>query len=331
MVKNREAWIDFAKGLGIIFVVMGHAGDNGINPYLSWVAMPLFFMVSGFLFKPVHGDAFKKWSLKRAKQLMIPYFAYGVVIALLILIKDKFDFGIFFENLGLLLYGGDILKGSFAVFWFITCLFLTQLLFAFISRYPRTVQFAIVAACYVLSFVVDWSALSVPWNADVVPLALVYYAIGYYFKDIIVNSIKKIGIPLLALAGSVAFVLLKHAGAIDFRMDMKYNVYGNFVFALLIPLSCLLVLFALSYCLCEIIRPKYNVMVKLGGMTMTVMYLHFPINNLVNEAFHIQPNLVEFTLMGIFIPVAAHFLLKKIPVFEAIFINWSPKPAKSLN
>ena len=63
-MKNRLGWIDFAKGIGIILVVIGHAGrglqnasfpdPRGLLPALDQAIyafhMPLFFVLSGIVF-----------------------------------------------------------------------------------------------------------------------------------------------------------------------------------------------------------------------------------------------------------------------------------------
>lgn len=104
MNKPRQLWIDAAKGFSIIFVVMGHSGDAAANHYLSWFRMPLFFMLSGLVFKPVEPGRYLGWAAKRTKGLMTPYFAYGLLIAAVLLL---FNFNVkgFAENIARLLYG----------------------------------------------------------------------------------------------------------------------------------------------------------------------------------------------------------------------------------
>ncbi|MCG3413543.1 acyltransferase family protein [Staphylococcus massiliensis] len=51
--KRRIEWLDLAKGLCIIFVVLGHSGSHWYDNMLSWFRMPLFFFLSGLLFKPI--------------------------------------------------------------------------------------------------------------------------------------------------------------------------------------------------------------------------------------------------------------------------------------
>lgn len=84
-------WVDAAKGLGIIFVVLGHAiADTTLNvPIFGKIFqiiysfhMPLFFFLSGFCGikalqkRQLHEK--EAYILERFKRLMIPYFFVGI-------------------------------------------------------------------------------------------------------------------------------------------------------------------------------------------------------------------------------------------------------------
>jgi len=56
--KKRIEWIDIAKGICIFLVVWGHSGDNPFGMVMSWFRIPLFFFLSGILFKPIDKENF---------------------------------------------------------------------------------------------------------------------------------------------------------------------------------------------------------------------------------------------------------------------------------
>ena len=76
MSKSRIPDLDLVKGFGILLVVLGHMHINEeiLNYYLHAFLMPLFFVVSGLLYR--QGDI-KKATVKRAKALLIPYVSFG--------------------------------------------------------------------------------------------------------------------------------------------------------------------------------------------------------------------------------------------------------------
>ncbi len=49
---ERVEWIDVAKGVGIILVVIGHSSMKSIADEIYYFHMPLFFMLAGTVFKP---------------------------------------------------------------------------------------------------------------------------------------------------------------------------------------------------------------------------------------------------------------------------------------
>ena len=85
-MKNRVTYLDLAKGIGIILVVLGHM-ENISSELRIWISsfhMPLFFVISGMLLalkgadKPIindvkSGDEMKIFVVKTARGLLVPY------------------------------------------------------------------------------------------------------------------------------------------------------------------------------------------------------------------------------------------------------------------
>ncbi|MCM1578403.1 MAG: acyltransferase family protein [Ruminococcus sp.] len=73
--KPRIQWLDIAKGIGILCVIIGHCVDpNGLTFKLIFsFHMPLFYMLSGYTFKkePFSKAAF----MKDLRRLILPYIA----------------------------------------------------------------------------------------------------------------------------------------------------------------------------------------------------------------------------------------------------------------
>ena len=96
-MNKRLVYLDEVKGLAILLVVMGHvlawngmgtSADSSYNEYGDLIFqfiygfhMPLFFCVSGFLFKSsgTFSDMVKLLYGK-AKRLLIPYLATGTLV-----------------------------------------------------------------------------------------------------------------------------------------------------------------------------------------------------------------------------------------------------------
>ncbi|MDZ5494822.1 acyltransferase family protein [Lacticaseibacillus casei] len=82
---QRIEWIDVAKGLGIIAVVLGHFYPRNTTFYesLYWWHMPLFFMIGGFFVKPTTLPTLRDYLRRRFWPMFKQYFGYGVGLILL--------------------------------------------------------------------------------------------------------------------------------------------------------------------------------------------------------------------------------------------------------
>ncbi|KWX89294.1 hypothetical protein AMQ83_01475 [Paenibacillus riograndensis] len=321
MNKQRELWIDAAKGFSIIFVVMGHSGDAAANHYLSWFRMPLFFILSGLVFKPVDSCRYLGWAAKRTKGLMTPYAAYGMLIATVLLLFS-FNFKDFAENIARLLYGGLSLTGPYGVFWFITCLLFTQLLFGYIVRYPMRTQLLLITAAYSLSHLISLTSLhtfNLPWNIDVSLLAVTYYAVGYYGKKAIPALIRRrITLPLLLPLCAGVFAL-ERAGMIHYSLNMKYKEYDAVVLDLFIPLLVSLTICAGVYWLSRLFPLQW--LGNLGRNTIAIMYLHLPVNYALKYLVGADYGLVPFTLVGVGVPLLAAMWISRFPLLSRLYLG----------
>lgn len=134
--SNRIEYLDLAKGIGIILVIMGHTGflfDN-LKTYFFSFHMPLFFIISGMLMY-IKGEGDKKLktlAIKKTKSLMIPYFWFSIVYIIVYIItynmglvtKEDFAQSIVYM---FTLYGDSTL-------WFLPALLIGELLFIFLVK-----------------------------------------------------------------------------------------------------------------------------------------------------------------------------------------------------
>lgn len=77
---KRESYLDIAKGLGIIMVILGHIEIGFATKWLYSFHLPLFFFVSGICFH--YKENFFHYLKKKVKRCLIPYFVFGILIVL---------------------------------------------------------------------------------------------------------------------------------------------------------------------------------------------------------------------------------------------------------
>ena len=178
--KNRIEWIDTARGIGIILVILGHIGFGRFNQWIYSFHLPLFVFLSGLLFNPK--VPFKTLIKKRVKSLIIPYFCFGVIIMIEEMISySRFDFDYFICFIRDL-----VIQRRFRFIWFITFIFVIEIGFYLLQKAIKNkvalgiVVFALSAAVYVHNFMTKNALV---WNADASIFMLPVFYIGAILAD----------------------------------------------------------------------------------------------------------------------------------------------------
>lgn len=192
----RLPWLDAAKGLGIILVVLGHvATEPHFRRLIYTFHMPLFFFLSGIAFSVSRKEDFV---FRRARSLLVPYLGFCLLTFFYwFLLERRFrppgpDAGELFLNIFLAQAG----KYEFnAVMWFLPCLFVIEAAFFFLRRNIRSdvLLLAVTGACFVLGSLLSGAApfpasfrlpVRLPWLLDTALLGILFYALGYVCGNI---------------------------------------------------------------------------------------------------------------------------------------------------
>lgn len=319
MQEKRFDWIDIAKGIGIILVAFAHIKYSALSTYIYWFHMPMFFMISGLLYKGVNdAKGLRTSMIKKSYSMMIPYAAFGIVILLMLITLFQIPFSwVYITNF---IKGGQALDGIFGPFWFIPVMYFTQILFLLLDYFmDKRMVFAMIVIFYICSHmflkdIVCW------WNADVTLYAVALYYIGVLFqKRKAVMFSTKAGV--LTAVFSVVFILLQATHMMDYTLDMKHKAYTHPVLDLIIPVSLsLLVFFVAGY----LERLRFGAVFKLiGRYTLPIMYLHVPIAYFCMQYFQWM-NIYVVIILSIALPVlAAKCIFERFPVTKGLFLGKS--------
>ncbi len=163
--RERQDWIDLVRFLAMLIVMMNHVGLSvmGVNFWGGMFYVPVFFVLSGFLWQP-KDRSIKAQISGKAKRLLRPYLVTNLVLVGLFFVRDliKADFSqTFFRTFGFLygrnqlyadtqtLFSAGLPEEGNAYFmtamnaptWFLPALFLTMfvtyLLFVVVSHIHR--------------------------------------------------------------------------------------------------------------------------------------------------------------------------------------------------
>ena len=81
MAKQRDPVLDSMRGIGIVLMVLGHAGFPG-SGFIYLFHMALFFMLSGWFFSPHTGESahrLARFAKRKVVTLWLPFVAANTV------------------------------------------------------------------------------------------------------------------------------------------------------------------------------------------------------------------------------------------------------------
>lgn len=249
--SKRIAYVDMARGIGMLLVVMGHVEyiSAPIRQYITSFHMPLFFLISGFLIleKADMNKKFIELAKRKARSLLVPYAVFSVLSFVIegsrLLIKDLDGWSGLFRQL----YQSLCFQGV-STLWFLPALFIGEVLFIWIRKHCShiwtvvLVAFTVVAVYFLNNAEQTMYQLhseSLKWSMlhDVLSMLLRnifcvgLVAVGYYAGKLIKYYAGRslldsgIGILLLILTG----VIVRVNGGVDLRAMQL----GNLLFYLL--------------------------------------------------------------------------------------------------
>lgn len=233
MPKKRIDYIDYLKGLSIIWVVWYHTTHPWFVDF--GFRIPLFFLASGIFFKIVD---VRTYIQKKTNQLLVPFVFFSLIYYAYLIAQNylaygslyDFDFSCIFGFLEL--HKGN---GSFIVnppLWFICALFCQQLITWILVKSLR--KRLLVAA---VSIVISYVGVKYVWELPTLFMFgrslpyLVYYVFGHLFgKDLIKIIETKSAAAYSPLIGStiiyVAAIVLKSTTNINETFLTYIETFG---------------------------------------------------------------------------------------------------------
>ena len=251
MSQKRIEFIDLAKGICIIALVLGHCG---VTPLINGAdTLPLYLIISGLFFKE-YSNALTFFT-KKVNGILIPFiFFYLIGCIAFYLIKW------FAPQLLVTTAGGimDIFNNRQyfnGPIWFIIALFWCNIYFYLIRRATRN-DYIIALSSLILGGIgwyMGYIGFFLPLFLDVAMTSLPFFALGYYLNRINILTIKIPAIYSLILGcGLIALTFI-----IPSRISLHYNIMegtNSYIIGIIIAAGILLISKAfnhipfISYC-----------------------------------------------------------------------------------
>jgi acyltransferase len=235
---RRLEFVDTARAVGLVLVVLGHAwpDDSTAVRLIYGFHMPLFFFLAGAVLKEEHIAATpREFALRQFRTLVVPYLFFAAVSVAFLLFRRASGLG------GDSVSGvspSDVLRivatGSGreirllnSTLWFFTALLTVSCYYYGLRRMagPRLLFFAALTAAWALLRFRSPVAAVLPWNLDVAIVCLPFYALGNLFvRDFaprrIPHSIETL-LAAVAFVSGLAFTLANTA-----KVDLRDRLTG---------------------------------------------------------------------------------------------------------
>jgi acyltransferase len=235
--RTRLPFIDAAKGIGILLVVLGHS--PGLPPFgvvlIYSFHMPLFFFISGFVQTATRSATPPGEVIRRnVRSLLVPYlFFFAVSLAYWMATRGMGVRASKFAGIGIV----DALKGLVTglssdlfvnpALWFLPCLFACASVNVLLRRRvgARAVMAGAVAIVAIWTFAGGWQT-RLPWNLDIAWMALVFYSAGDALRDSRWSIASWTTRTLLIAFPFVLFAWALAAWRLG-RVDMAHALFGR--------------------------------------------------------------------------------------------------------
>lgn len=131
--KKRIGWVDAAKGLAILAVILGHTYlyGNPLHAIIYSFNVPLFFILAGYTFR---AKPFKQNLSASVKRLFLPYVGLCLFLIIVDVLRSPDKMGTLISHLWAVLFasGGNIEQLGIPMLglsWFLMALFVARVVF----------------------------------------------------------------------------------------------------------------------------------------------------------------------------------------------------------
>jgi len=334
-MPKRIAYLDIARGIGILLVVLGHNDLGALSPFLHRLIysfhIPLFFFLSGYFLNT--SLPFPDFLRKRFHGVLKPYLFTIFLIYFASVSFEKMGFETALVRILKSLYG-SINYIDWGQLWFLPHLFVVSLYaFAFISIANRLrncwVTWGMLLATLVVSFLFlhtfypfsialfgsDYEVYGLPFSLDVVLLSGFFFLLGKEVRQL--TSETSFDNPLLLIGAGLALVVLNYV--FPHRVDIAVRVYESLLVNTAEALLGILFVLALARQIELRTHGLATVLNYLGNLSLIILIFHLPVQAFWGgKVMALTNNLTLSILIGFIMGVAGSILIYEL------FIRYNP-------
>lgn len=309
-MKMRDQSLDILRGMGIFFMVFDHIGwGTVVHTYIQSFHMPLFFIVSGYLWK---NEKLSSLVQKRFKTLLIPYVFFAAIYLAIQTILTLGHENSFLDSLrAVVLYPSDMSNMPIApALWFLPCMFLTSIVYSLLSRVSFKLKTLIIVGISSLGML--YSSLvdtMLPFTIEPMTVALGFMLVGELIKkkqELVMRWLDKLWLVLIVLI--VEAILAMVNKSVDLRSARYHNCILYFLNGTFGTIA--------YWGIAKKIMPRKTL---LGGVRWLSCLSQSAMGYICMNQFFIA---VFGMILGIFMPAGIVFLLaRKAAIFIAVMVT----------
>ena len=270
--KPHLDFLDLAKGIGILLVVLGH----GMFPnhfLIDSFHMPMFFILSGITFTPpnkLNTSNTKEWMLKKIERIFVPYIFFAIVSGVIEVAVGRVNPSSPFNS----------------PLWFLQTLFCSLLIYYIANMFMSNRRINVMCVCiavsayYIYKYTHIASVLSFAIYRALI--AMVFIHIGTLLSNYYKKEQRRTSALIISMVAVWVFMLCLYVSGRYYNV-IGLNFHSGSIFAYNIWLPWLL---AISGSVSVLYISKLIKSVKplnwMGINSLVIMCVHFPLIERLN-------------------------------------------------
>jgi fucose 4-O-acetylase-like acetyltransferase len=291
--SKRIAYLDVAKGIGILLVILGHnyvkASVPGMEKFIFSFHMPFFFLLSGMLFNPDYPLLllFKR----RFKTLILPYLVSIILLYSVYFFYTDIKIMTLLRRVGRSFYAsGNYIE--WAQLWFLPHLFLLNVFVGtlFLLFYGRIkwlwLRLAFLAGmlwagvAFLPIYYMQEATIAgrkilldgLPASMDLLLITATFFLIGHEVKRLVPERFFRSFLTLMIAGGVLVALNL----IFPYRMDFFFRTYDSYLINTLEALAGIIFILALSSQISLRENWLSRTLKYLGRITIILLIFHQP-------------------------------------------------------
>lgn len=231
-MKKRIDSIDALRAICILIMIAGHVGFGGkFDRYIHSFHMPVFFIISGYLYNYTKQIGFTKYCIAKIKRLLVPYFVYAILNYIFWLVFLSEGISWYYPLIRLVTYNTKDLPICGAL-WFVTALFWTEIFYFIFDKVLKITWIRILVICVISICVALFQTRNefrLPLTMDTAMVCLLFFEVGRLIKQYGYKILEKLSLLSwikISVFACVALVLNLVISFLNDYVNIKSGWYG---------------------------------------------------------------------------------------------------------